>query len=400
MLLVVMSLLIVIIITETLLRFTHYSAILSKNEEFRNYYKSDATKGYDIQANVSKFESNTDGELYFKVWSNEIGCYDEPYKGEKDYILLIGDSFAHGHVPFADKWGSQIEGLLRDRVLKCGVPGYGTRQEALKAKEIIERIGTSPQLIVLGYCLNDLEDDYLFPRYGVVDGYVVNWHELVNVKTGETTSRKDLETKFGLLSSGLLVKIKNFIKRESILGRLLISSIRGKYIDAPRQKRLYENVFLSFFNFKWMDDVWKENFKNIQDIKSIATKNNAKLLVIIIPTKEQVYPFLFDWKGAKLDPERPNNKLIKFFDKEGINYIDLLPLFKEFANQEPRKHLYPGDDFYWRYDGHWSVEGEHLVALLVVKYILENDMVTITGKAKTLKIINDKLQVVKGKNRY
>ena len=398
--LILLSVLVVIILLEVLLRFTHYSKIISKNEEFRNYFRSDPNKGFDIQANIDKFQSNTDDEIYFQIWSNEIGCFDEPYKGEKDYILLIGDSFSHGHVPFADKWGSQIETLLEYRVLKCAVPGYGTKQEFLKAKEIIELTDTSPRVIILGYCLNDLEDDYIFPRYAVVDGYMVNSKELVNVETGETRLRKDLEEKFGLLSSGLFIKIKNFIKRNSIIGRLLISSIKDKYLESPPHKNLYENLFLSFLDFKWIDNAWEEHFKNIKNIESVATENNAKLLIIIIPTKEQVYPFLFDWKGVGLDYERPNKKIINFFNKEGFNYIDLLPLFKEFANQKPRKLLSPNDDFYWRYDGHWSVNGEHLVALLVAKYILENNMIAITGKAERLKIINNKLQEFREKNCY
>ena len=131
--LILVSLLIVIISLEVVLRFTHYNTIISKNMGFRNYFRSDAIKGYDIQANIDKFQSNTDDEIYFNIWSNELGCFDEPYKGEKDYILLMGDSFSHGQVPFADKWGSQIERLLEYRVLKCGVPGYGTKQEFLKA---------------------------------------------------------------------------------------------------------------------------------------------------------------------------------------------------------------------------------------------------------------------------
>lgn len=398
--LILLSLLIVIISLEVLLRFTHYNTIISKNMEFRDYFKSDAIKGYDIQANIAKFQSNTDEEIYFDIWSNEIGCFDKPYKGEKDYILLLGDSFSHGQVPFADKWGSQIEELLEYRVLKCGVPGYGTKQEFLKGKELIDLLKTSPRLIILGYCFNDLEDDYLFPRYAVVDGYMVNFKELVNIETGETKLRKDLETKFGLLSSGFFIKIKNFIKRNSIMGSLLISSIKDKYLEDQPHKNLYENVFLSFRDFKWIDNAWENHFNNIKAIKSLATNNNANLLIIIIPTKEQVYPFLFDWKGAKIDPERPNNRIINYFNKEGINYIDLLPLFNEFANQKPRKHLAPGDDFYWRNDGHWSVKGEHLVTLLVAKHILENDMIPITGKTERLKLINNKLEEFREKNCY
>ena len=56
-----------------------------------------------------------------------------------DYILLVGDSFTHSYAPFPDKWGTRIEKLLHYRVLKCGVTGYGTKQEWLKAAEIISK---------------------------------------------------------------------------------------------------------------------------------------------------------------------------------------------------------------------------------------------------------------------
>src|SRR5450759_3598672 len=144
------SVLIVFLLLEVALRFTHYSFLLSRYEEFRYYYKSDLKKGYDIKPNVDKFQSNVENKIYFPVWSNELGCFDDPYKGEKDYILLVGDSFVHGHAPFADKWGSQLEKLLGHRVLKCGVDGYGTKQEYLKTQEIIGIIKTAPRLIILG----------------------------------------------------------------------------------------------------------------------------------------------------------------------------------------------------------------------------------------------------------
>lgn len=389
--LILTSIIIVFILLEVFLRFTHYNIIISKYEEFRYYYMSDKIKGYDIKPNVNKFQSNVDEEIYFPIWSNELGCSDDAYKGEKNYILLAGDSFVQGHAPFADKWGSQLEKLLGYRVLKCGVDSYGTKQEFLKANGIIKLTKTPPRLIIVGYCLNDLEDDYLFPNMTVIDGYLVHLKELKNVKTGEIISRKHLEQKYGLISSGLLIRIKNFIKRESIIGRLLINAVRNKFMG-PSNNSLYNNVFISFLDFPWIEDAWKNHLKNIELIKSLAMKNNAKLLIVIIPTKEQVYPFLFDWKDAGLDPERPNKKLKSFFKRAGITYIDLLPILKEYADQRPRKFLSPSKDLYWRYDGHWSIKGEYLVGLLVAKYILENNVIPIIDKDEKLKLINQNLE--------
>jgi hypothetical protein len=389
--LLLISFVLIILLLEIILRFTHYNILITINEEFRHYYVADRKKGYDIKPNVSKFQSNVDEEIYFPVWSNALGCFDDPYKGEANYILLLGDSFAHGHAPFADKWGSQLEQLLGYRVLKCGVDSYGTKQEYLKGEEIIKITKASPRLIILGYCLNDLGDDYIFPNLTVIDGYVVHQNELQNIRTGETISRKDLEEKFGFLSSEPIVKIKNFIKRESIIGRLLISSIKDRII-APANNGIYENVFISFLDFPWIENAWKNHLNNIKLIQSLALQNDAQLLIVIIPTREQIYPFLFDWKRAGLDLERPNNKLKDYFNKIGIRYIDLLPLLKEYADQRPRKFLSPSEDLYWRYDGHWSIKGNHLVGLLVAKYILENNLISLDNKDKKLILINQKLK--------
>lgn len=384
------SVLIVILLLEVALRFTHYNILISRYEEFRYYYISDPKKGYDIKPNVGKFQSNVDNKIYFPIWSNELGCFDDPYRGEKDYILLLGDSFVHGHAPLADKWGSQLEKLLGYRVLKCGVDGYGTKQAYLKAQEIIEIAKTAPRLIILGYCLNDLEDDYLFPNQTVIDGYLVHLKELQNIKTGELSLRENLEKKFSLLSSGSLIKIKNFIKRNSIIGRIFADFVKDNIMSTPKNN-ICNNVFLSFLEFPWIDNAWKNHFKNIDLVKSLAIKNNAKLLIVIIPTREQVYPFLFDWQGAGLNPERPNKKIINFLNNAGIGYVNLLPLFKEYANQLPRNLLSPSDDLYWQYDGHWSINGEHLAGLLVAKDILEDKVIPITHRDERLRLINQQL---------
>ncbi|MGO9620569.1 MAG: hypothetical protein ACLPT6_04095 [Desulfobaccales bacterium] len=395
--LILFSVVLVIILLEMILRFTHYNMLITKYEEFRYYYTADLNKGYDIKPNVGKFQSNVDEEVYFPIWSNTLGCFDEPYKGESDYILLLGDSFVHGHAPFADKWGSQLEKLLGYRVLKCGVDSYGTKQEFLKGKEIIKMTKKSPRLIVVGYFWPNLDRDYIFPNQTVIDGYLVNQNELKDVKTGEMVSRRNLEEKFGFFSTGPLIKIKNFIKRESIIGRFIISAVKDN-IMGPAENNIYNNVPIAFLDFPWIENAWQDHFKNIQLIQSLAAQNGAQLLIVIIPTREQVYPFLFGWKSARLDPQGPNKKLIAFFNRTGIGYMDLLPLFEKYADQRPRKFLSSSKDLYWRYDGHWNIKGNHLVGLLVAKYILENNLIPIIHKDEKLILINQKLQELQSKS--
>ena len=110
--------------------------------------------------------------------------------------------------------------------------------------------------------------------------------------------------------------------------------------------------------------------QNLAAFKDLAAANGARLLVVLIPTNTQVYPFLAAHQG--LDLERPNRILGGFLKAQGIDYLDLLPLMRTYADQQPRPSLNPDRDLYWQHNSHWSIRGEHLVGLLVSRYILEH----------------------------
>ena len=114
------------------------------------------------------------------------------------YLLLVGDSFTHSYAPFPDKWGTQIEKLLHYRVLKCGVTGYGTKQELLKASEIIAKVHHQPRLIIVGYFWNDLSDDYSFPSLTVIDGFLVDAAKYKDPKPSQLSKRKPGEAVYPL----------------------------------------------------------------------------------------------------------------------------------------------------------------------------------------------------------
>lgn len=172
--LMALSLTWILLALEIVLRFTPYASMIVKDKKIRYYYRADAVKGHDISPNVKKMRTSTDNNSFeYDVWSNELCCFDEPYRGEQDYLLLVGDSFTHQFAPFEDMWGTQIERLLERRVLKCGVTGYGTQQEYQKAQEVIAQTRNNPGLIIVGYCLNDLDNDSWGNNLTVHQGFLV-----------------------------------------------------------------------------------------------------------------------------------------------------------------------------------------------------------------------------------
>ena len=59
------------------------------------------------------------------------------------------------------------------RVLKCGVTGYGTKQEFLKARRVIGTLASPPRLVIVAYFGNDLHDDLGSPTKLVYNGQLM-----------------------------------------------------------------------------------------------------------------------------------------------------------------------------------------------------------------------------------
>ena len=395
--LILLSVAAVMVLVEATLRFTPYRLLLTRDRHLRYYYQADLTKGFDIAPNVKGKRLSVDNRVEFEIWSNELGCFDRPYRGEPDYLLLVGDSFTHSFAPFPDKWGTQIEKLLHYRVLKCGVTGYGTKQELLKAAEIIAQVRHQPQLIIVGYFWNDLSDDYSFPSLTVIDGFLVDATRYKDPNTLQLSKEK-LEKQYSFwdrwfsgaypLSFG--EKIRYYLDQHLIVMNLINDAL-VRFFPGKTNAFGDTNKFLAFQDVQpWSREVWKRHLANLAAFKDLAAANGARLLVVLIPTNTQVYPFLETHPG--LDLERPNRILGGFLKAQGIDYLDLLPLMRSYADLTPRPSLNPDKDLYWQHNSHWSIRGEHLVGLLVSQYILAHRLVEVPDEAARLKDIEAKLK--------
>jgi hypothetical protein len=385
------------------------------------YLKADPEIGYDISENFPPTKSKfLDGEA--EIWSNNIGCFDKPYNNEGDFILLVGDSFIHGsYLPFELNLGSQIENYLGKRVLKCGVGGYGTKEEFLKAKKIIQKIQKRPSLIIVGYYPNDVIDDYLFPKEIVIEGNPVSIRKLEDFRTGKIREESYENLKEGVAywkkycvrfkpNNLLIRRIMCILERNSVLYRISKDKVKNILINLIGEENLRKIIgkpyltftenaevalrYLSFSSpekYPWLESAWENHFNNILEFKKLAEENNAKLLFFLIPAKEQIYSSTRKGLPQGLNYLQPNQKLKKFFEENEITYLDLLPYFQKYANE--KKLLTKEGDLYWRFDCHWNVRGYKLASLIVSKFILENNLLQISNeeKIKKLEEINNML---------
>lgn len=404
--LAVTSIVIMLVLAEIALRLTPYKNMLPKMQldPLRYYSYADPVKGYDIVKNAPPAPVSVEG-LKYDLWSNELGCFDVPYRDERDSILLVGDSFTFAFAPFQDKWGTKIENLLERRVLKCGVGGYGTKQELLKASEIVSGMKHKPKLIIVGYFINDLEDDYLFPASTVLNGYPVRTQYIKDMNTGEILKRDaaalEEQMKYGVKeypSGFFLRRAKWWIEQESIIIFLAKNSLRPILLAMPvignmvAQTKVVLPPMIAFLDRPWIQNVWSVHLSHLKAFKTLAARSGSNLLIVIIPSREQVYPHLTNWKGV--DREKPQKILRAFLEQEGIPHMDLLPLFAEYSGP-PSRVLDTDRGLYWRNDPHLNRRGNQLLGLLASQYILENDLLAVRGKNDKMVSIREQLDALR-----
>lgn len=380
-LLVIASILGTVAAVEIVLRFTHYRYYFIKSP--LNWLCPDDSAGYDICENVAPIRIEG-AEYFYSIWSNELGCFDLPYRGEKNYILLVGDSFTFGHVPFKTKLGTLLEKYLGYRVLKCGVGGYGTLQAYYKIKKIIKKTNMAPQMIIVGYWMgDDLSNDF------------ENFQE--GITLDDDASSKNEEWKYSIYqkSQSLQRNIRTWARDHLALYHIFNKSVvvrrlaqRVGFIDI-----LVDNSeFASVLEYPWLTQAWELHLKNVMHIKELADTYNARLLFVLIPTNTQVYDFLRP--SGKFDFNRPNRILGEFFEKNGIEYLDLTPLLRRFANQKQRLRWDNQDDLFWEHDIHLNVKGNKLAALFIAQHILDKKLLEIKEDPQKKEMIVNKLNIL------
>lgn len=395
------------------------------------WYFTNTDYGYDITKNFWPPEIFFVERLNFKIWSNELGCFDNP-STQNSEILLIGDSFTWGYAPFEDEWGSFLEKYIKTGILKCGVAGYGTKLSLLKAKNIIPSF-PSLKLIIYGYFFNDLDDDFLFPHFTVVGGHLTNKVIIENFNDGtktiftEENIKQKLEnySKYGIdykPKNKFIQQIKHWLHQHSTLYNLTKDSLKkilttivdkaflkktGVLIVNEEFDRSYPFLIFGKTKYSWINNALYDHLKNLKEFKTLPTN----VLITLIPTKEQVYPQLLNCKEYRAiinssmislvktdeDLTEPQKIVRSFLEKESIPYIDFLPLFRFYADHGQKCFLDNKKDLYWSIDGHWNIKGNHLAGLLLGRFLIKEGLIEVQNKDEILYKIENNLKTEFGK---
>lgn len=354
----VASMVLMIMCVEAVLRFTSFAKFLPYDGVPQYYYTASRDTGYDISNNAAT-STHRFSDASYPLWSNNVGCFDYPYNNEQPYIYLAGDSFTWGFTPFDDKWGTVLEAHIGQRVVKCGVPGSGTKQQYIKAQNILSTL-PNPSRIIVGYFANDKGDDAAFPNSLVYQGKLIK-----NLSGDPTLTYDQLEARlpqyaewaqqycmWNMPAHPTLQRVKCYLRMHSIL--YLLAQQTVKDIVPMAALRAIGIVNQDPPSVAVTDESEKTHFENVAAFKALAAAHRTKLLFILIPPQEDVYSSATSTTYAAVTA---------FLNEQGIEYFDPLTQFREAASATTTS-------FYWPTDPHLNPIGNHLLGYVVAEHML------------------------------
>jgi len=323
----------------------------------------------------------------YDLFSNRYGCFDYEREIPDDYGVIVGDSFTWGYTPLDKKWTTRLEELSGVFMLKCGVTGFGTKQELIKARKVIDAAGKDPKFLIVLYTSNNLHDDFAFPHHTVIGGHIVGATKTVNLITGEKSHFSESE---------LLERYNKYIDG-SFRNRL--RKLRYNMITY----RLFRYRLIPFYEIRkiklksWLKSRKEASDGPVVEAQSVAAFDKEEQPIVAVEKKQKLIttampaliwidtrggaydiPLQFylddyetEWyRNAMADHSNAIKKVKDYADSIGsqLLFIDMDGFLTHPRFTDARHYL--GKSYYslasdypssqqgrWETDGHWNIEG-------------------------------------------
>lgn len=301
------------------------------------------------------------------VITNSFGMRNPEIPKEKPpgtkRVLFLGDSFTMG-------WGvSEERGFVRlsesllnakqlptpIQTINAGFTAAGPSGYYLSL--ILDGLGLDPDIVVVGFYLGN----------DILSRKDVEW-----VSVDEQGLPEMVRSKSTYIDATGQLRLKDlplpyhfpYLRQSHLFILLMNAFTRNQQI--PNQDELIRDT-ICIFNRDCHDfDLAKSEVKFLFDTMNKILKARGKRLVIaIIPTHFQVH-FNVAYKTRYQLPLKPSNRsflneeFIKYFDNQGIDYIDLLPPLLEQAGTTR---------LYYDQDDHWNEAGHRVAAETIATYL-------------------------------
>lgn len=282
--------------------------------------------------------------------ADDIGFRDIGTEPPFDAIAVGGSLTLCDDVPVEGCWVRQIADATGMSIATLGVNGYSTRA----AVRMLDRYGRrfAPRLVLAEVFPNDFKDEVVFEewRRSGTDNYWL-W-------SAELRGRGALARWLG--ANSIVYRAADGLRRSW-----------GRRIFAYRDDDL---DFVFRFDGWWLrlardvesDPGWPLIRDSIADFRRIAADMDSRLLVVVTPSKEQVYweiarTFLAD--SDSLDPDAPTRAVVEACRENGVAVCDLTAPLRAEAQR--------GKQLYHQISGHWNDAGGAAAARAVEACLAE-----------------------------
>ncbi len=314
-------------------------------ESHRPIYESDSLLVYKLKRHYSAVYSQPEFEI--TEGTNALGLRDNPIPPKNPAtvrILGLGDSFSYSNsVNLNDTFFKQLERCLASdgttsiEVINAAVPAYSTIQEI----RYLERDGIAlqPDIVVLGFYVgNDFQDsEELFDSLGRPTIDVVDGQLQANDRFPAARYEKQERT----LRTATM-SIRAFFASHSALYVFL----RERFSETLWRLGLRNNPPPPDFCAKEfspaMQRGWALTQQLLHRLDSFTREHSMKLVVVALPTQYQVHEDLwkhhfttFGLNPQDYDLDKPQKLLGEYCRSQDIAFLDMLPVLREKAGQEP-----------------------------------------------------------------
>ncbi|QQG40203.1 MAG: hypothetical protein HYS81_02230 [Candidatus Aenigmatarchaeota archaeon] len=309
-----------------------------------------------LQSKAVKTDSSfyTEDLRKYRVITNPLASGDADATMKEYYIrddtpqrevfaVAIGDSFTWGtKMDVEYGYPRLLENTAGQDVVNFGVPGAGPIAES----RILETYALKlrPKVVIWQFMTNDMNDVVLF-------------HSRENVTPPFYNVRRFLAGNSN---------IYNLVKRAHA------TLVMGQDEEMPeisvggRRFLLESRATIKRMNDHCNTPAGSETKELIRDAKEASESNGAKFVLLMIPSKAEVY--LNETKSLTGLPENEitcvTAEMKEFASENGIEYIDMVPVY--------RKAISEGSGVYLPLDGHLGVEGNNVTARAIYDFIVQN----------------------------
>ena len=323
-----------------LLKFLENKLIKANKESFENrIFNKNYNYTFQKQA---QFTSQYDKNIY-TIFTNDLGFRDEstqPLDREKEYSILIGDSFIEG---VGLDYKDTIVGILNENLennkfkfLNAGVASYSSYIYLRKIKDIIKNNSDLKiRKVIVFLDKSDVSDDERYLNrpslFKDTKGKFINKRKedfLVDLKkmsfwrfyTKQTISGKVIKLGTDQIENFLSnIKKRSFISKKLNKSFFEVTDLEIRAIKSINNKPHIKNWYLgSTWEERTKNNI-KFSVENLNELKNFLEKKNIELLVVL-------YPWSFE-----IDNEEIRNKYLEFIiPLLNKNKINSLSVYEEF----------------------------------------------------------------------